>query len=96
MATYICLGDWTQQGIENIQDSPGRLDDAKKAVEAAGGAVRDFYMTTGEHDMVLVVEVPDDIALAKVLLRLGSKGSVRSTTMRAFTESEYREIVGSV
>ncbi len=96
MATYICLGDWTQQGIENIQESPGRLDDAKKAVEAAGGAIRDFYMTTGAHDMVLVLEVPDDAALAKVLLTLGSKGSVRTTTMRAFTESEYREILGSL
>ncbi len=96
MATYICLGDWTQQGIANIEDSPGRLDDVKNAVEAAGGAVRDFYMTTGAHDMVLVLEAPDDIALAKVLLRLGSKGSVRTTTMRAFTESEYREIIGSL
>ena len=96
MATYICLGDWTQQGIENIQDSPGRLDDAKKAVEAAGGAILDFYMTTGAHDMVLVLEVPDDAALAKVLLTLGSKGSVRTTTMRAFTESEYREILESL
>ena len=96
MATYICLGDWTQQGIENIQDSPGRLDDAKAAVEAAGGAIRDFYMTTGAHDMVLVLEVPDDAALAKVLLTLGSKGSIRTTTMRAFTESEYREILESL
>ena len=96
MATYICLGDWTQQGIENIQDSPGRLDDAKAAVEAAGGAIRDFYMTTGAHDMVLVLEVPDDAALAKVLLTLGSKGSVRTTTMRAFTESECREILESL
>ncbi len=96
MATYICLGDWTQQGIENIQESPGRLDDAKAAVEAAGGAIRDFYMTTGAHDIVLVLEVPDDAALAKVLLTLGSKGSVRTTTMRAFTESEYREILGSL
>ncbi len=96
MATYICLGDWTQQGIEKIQDSPGRFDDAKKAIEAAGGALRDFYMTTGEHDMVLVIEAPDDITLAKVLLRLASKGSVRTTTMRAFTESEYRGIVGSL
>ncbi len=96
MATYICLANWTQQGIENIQDSPGRFDDAKKAIEAVGGALRDFYMTTGAHDLVLVLEAPDDIALAKVLLRLGSKGSVRTTTMRAFTESEYREIVGSL
>ncbi len=96
MATYICLANWTQQGIENIQDSPGRLDAAREAVEAVGGAIRDFYMTTGKHDMVLVLEAPDDAALAKVLLSLGSKGSIRTRTMRAFTESEYREIVGSV
>ncbi len=96
MATYICLADWTQQGIENIKDSPGRFEAAKKAVAAAGGAIRDFYMTTGDHDMVIVIEAPDDITLAKVLLGLGSKGSVRTKTMRAFTESEYREIVGSL
>ncbi len=96
MATYICLADWTQQGIENIQDSPGRLDDAKEAVETAGGAIRDYYMTTGAHDMVIVLEAPDDASLAKVLLRLGSNGSFRTTTMRAFTESEYRDILASL
>ena len=96
MATYICLADWTQQGIENIQDSPSRLEAAKKAVEAAGGAIRDFYMTTGDHDMLIVLEAPDAATLAKVLLGLGSQGSVRTKTMRAFTESEYLEIVGSL
>lgn len=96
MSTYICLADWTQQGIENIQDSPGRFEAAKKAIAAAGGSLRDFYMTTGDHDMVIIVEAPDDVTLAKVLLGLGSKGSVRTKTMRAFTESEYREIVGAL
>ncbi len=96
MATYICLADWTQQGIENIKDSPGRYEAAKQAIEAAGGAMRDFYMTTGDHDMVIIIEAPDATAVAKVLLRIGSKGSIRTKTMRAFTESEYREIVGSL
>ena len=96
MATYICLADWTQQGIENIKDSPGRYEAAKQAIEAAGGAMRDFYMTTGDHDMVIIIEAPDATAVAKALLRIGSKGSVRTKTMRAFTESEYREIVGSL
>ncbi len=96
MATYICLADWTQQGIENIKDSPGRYEAAKQAIEAAGGAMRDFYMTTGDHDMVIIIEAPDATAGAKVLLRIGSKGSIRTKTMRAFTESEYREIVGSL
>ncbi len=35
-------------------------------------------------------------AAASVLLTLGSQGSIRSTTMRAFTEEEYRTIIGNL
>jgi len=96
MATYVCLLDWTQKGIENVKDSPKRLEAAREVVKAAGGAILDFYMTIGKHDMVLVVEARDDTALAKALLKLGSQGAVRTTTMRAFSEAEYREIIGAL
>ena len=36
MPTYIILTNWTQQGIENVKESPTRLEAAKKAFEAAG------------------------------------------------------------
>lgn len=96
MTTYVCLLDWTQKGIENVKDSPKRLDAAREAVKATGGEIRDFYMTIGKHDMVLVVEAKDDAALAKALLKLASQGSVRTTTMRAFSEAEYRQILGAL
>ncbi len=96
MSTYIALCNWTQQGIANVKDSPSRLDQAKAAVEAAGGKLTGFYMTIGQHDMVVVVEAPNDAVYAKVMLAIASHGGVRSQTLKAFTEAEYRSICGSL
>jgi uncharacterized protein with GYD domain len=96
MPTYIAMLNWTSQGLQNIKQSPSRLDAARKAFEAAGAKMKDFYMVTGQHDMVAVVDAPDDIALAKAILALTSQGSITSETCRAFTEQEYRKIVGGL
>jgi len=96
MPTYITLGRWTQNGIEKVKESPARLDAFKKLVESAGGKVKAFYVVTGRYDMVIVSEAPNDDAIAKVALVTGSKGSVRSETLRAFTEDEYRKIVAAL
>jgi uncharacterized protein with GYD domain len=47
----------------------------------------------GQYDLVSIVEAPDDETLAKLVLSVGSLGSVSSETLRAFTEDEYRQIV---
>ena len=96
MPSYLSLINWTEQGIANVKDSPGRLDAAKQAIETAGGRMIFFYMTMGEYDLATLIEAPNDEAAASVLLALGSQGSVRSKTMRAFTEEEYRGIVGNL
>jgi len=96
MSTYICLGQWTQKGIENIKESPARLDAAREEWKKQGVTIRDFYLTTGQYDLVIVVDAPDDATLAKVLLAQASKGGLRTTTLHAFSEAEYREIIGSL
>ena len=52
-----------------------------------------FYVTMGRYDMVAVIEVPDEETYAKVMLTLGSRGGVRTESLSAFTEDEYRRIV---
>lgn len=94
MPTYITLMRWTSQGSKTIKDSPSRLDAARKAFQAAGLTLKDFYMVTGRYDMVVISEAPDDIALAKATLSVASHGNVQTETLRAFTEQEYRNIVG--
>ena len=96
MPTYITLLRWTNQGLENIKDSPKRLDAARKAYEAVGVTLKDFYMVTGRYDMVVVTEAPDEIALAKATLAVASKGAVQTETLRAFTENEYRNIMSAL
>lgn len=96
MPHYIGLLQWTPQGAENIKDSPARLEAARKAFAAVGVQMKDFYMTMGKYDMVCVLEAPDDMAVAKALLSVASKGSIRTHTMRAFTEAEYRNVIGSL
>jgi uncharacterized protein with GYD domain len=96
MATYLALMRWTKEGIEKIKDSPARLDAARKALEPAGVKITSFYMLMGQYDMAVVIEAPDDAALARISLSLASKGGVRTETLRAFTEDEYRKIISGV
>jgi uncharacterized protein with GYD domain len=96
MPTYIALIRFTQRGVDSIKESPSRLEAAKKAFEAAGGKMTSFYLTIGQYDAVAIVELPGDEALAKVALALASQGSVRTETLRAFKEDEYRRIIGSL
>ena len=96
MPSYLILGNWTDNGIRDIKESPDRLEAAKKAAETAGGKIVFFYMTMGQYDLAVLTELPDDEAAARFILAIGRLGSVRSTTLRAFTEDEYRSIVGSL
>jgi uncharacterized protein with GYD domain len=96
MAKYILLVNWTEQGVKNVKDSPKRLDAARKLAETAGAKMGDFYMTMGGYDMVAHVEAPDDATLAKFVLHLAGAGNVRTQTLKAFSEDEYRKIVGAL
>lgn len=95
MITVFFLLSWTEYGIKNIKDSPSRFDEAKALLESMGGKVKDIYMTSGDYDMVMIAELPGD-AVAKYALSLAQKGAVRTKTIRAWTESEYRELMGSL
>ncbi len=96
MPTYITLFHFTEKGIENIKQSPSRLDQAKKLLESVGGKFKGFYLTMGRYDAVVIAEFPDDAAAAKMALAGGSQGNARSETLRAFTEDEYLKIIKSL
>ncbi|MEE8387048.1 MAG: GYD domain-containing protein [Acidiferrobacterales bacterium] len=96
MATYINLISYTDQGIRNIKDSPNRLDTARKILKDLGGEMKDFYLTLGVYDLIIVIEAPSDEVVAKFALAVGSLGNIRTTTLKAFPEAEYRNIIGAL
>ena len=96
MATYVSLINYTDQGIRNVKDSPKRLDAAKKLLKDMGGEMKAFYLTMGGYDIVTVAEAPNDEAVAKFVLTLAASGNVRTTTMKAFPEAEYRKLIAGL
>ena len=96
MPTYVVMSKWTGQGLQNIKQSPDRLNAARKAYESAGIKMTHFWMVTGQYDMIAILEAPDDVALAKAILSSASQGSFTTETCRAFTEDEYKKIIGAL
>ncbi len=96
MATYVTLVRYTEQGIRNIKEAPARLEAVKKALKAAGGEVKGFYLAMGKYDAVLISEAPNDETATKVSVSIAMLGNVRTETTRVFDESEFRKLVASL
>ena len=96
MSRYLVLGNFTAQGLQNIKESPDRLAVAKQLAQDRGGRIVFFYLTMGQYDLAFLLEMPDDNSAARYMLELNQKGTITSTTLKAFTEDEYQSIVGSI
>lgn len=97
MNTYVIFFNFTQQGMQNIKDSPKRVQDAKETVKSMGGEVRDFYGILGStYDTMFIVHAANDEAVARMALAIASKGNVSTDTHRLFTETEYGKVIGSL
>jgi uncharacterized protein with GYD domain len=93
MATYVVLIDWTEQGVGSFKESVDRYEAAQGQFEEMGVRFKDTYWTLGGHDIVGIIDAPDDETLAAALLRLASQGNLRTTTLRAFTPDEMRGVI---
>ena len=93
MAIYVVLYKFTEQGIKTIKESPSRVAQFTNVVEAMGGKVLGTYYTMGEYDLVGIGEFPNDEIAMTFLLRLSQAGTVRTTTLKAFTVEQFAEFV---
>lgn len=96
MATYVILTNWTDQGVRNVKDTIDRAQHFRAGCEQHGVRVLSFHWTQGRYDNVVVVEAPDDQAVAASILASSRLGSVRTETMRAFNEGEMFGILQKV
>jgi len=96
MPSYILLVNWTDQGIKNMKDSVKRAKSFEGAIEKAGGKSRGIYYTMGRHDIVAIVEAPNDETIASVLYSTGSLGNIRTETLKAFSMAEAVNIIEKI
>jgi uncharacterized protein with GYD domain len=93
MPHYVALCNWTELGIKNFKDSPKRLEAARRAFEARGAKLHQFWYTMGPHDCVALVEAPSDEVFNRALLEIAAQGNLRSTSLKAYTPEEFATMV---
>lgn len=96
MATYIVLGNFTDQGIRNVKETTRRADALREMAKKVGATIKEVYWTLGQYDVVTIVEAPDDGSLTGLLLSVGGLGNVRTQALRAFTADEIGRIVSKM
>ncbi len=92
MVTYVILGSYTEQGIKNIRQLPQLRQSAEQFVSAKGGRVVANYTTFGGYDFVFIAEFPNDEAALEGAFLFGSRGDVRTQTLRAFSPQEAEAV----
>lgn len=96
MGTYISLLGLTDQGIRNVKQSPERAAAFTEKAQKAGVTVKDIYWTLGSHDVVVIVDAPNEETVMSLLLGLGSLGNVRTQTLRGFSAEEMGRIIANL
>ncbi len=96
MPHFICYLNWTDEGAKTVKGIPERYDAAHSLASSLGGKVVEAYVTTGQYDVVTILDMPDGDAMTKYALTLVSRGLARTTTVRAFPIEEISQIVSSL
>jgi uncharacterized protein with GYD domain len=61
--------------IANPQD---RFEAVRQPIEKLGGKIKDSYFAFGEHDIVLITEMPDNVSAAAIALAFAAGGAIRA------------------
>ena len=94
MATYVLLGNITDQGARTIKELPQRAKGAEEMASKFGIRIKERLVTLGQYDVVLVVEAPDDAAVSAFSLNAASRGTIKFQTLRGFSAEEIERIIG--
>ncbi|MBX9840855.1 MAG: GYD domain-containing protein [Xanthobacteraceae bacterium] len=96
MPMFILSLNWTDQGIRNVKDAPKRAQAARDLGKKLGVDMKQLYLTSGESDLLAIVDAQTGDSVAKFAMAIGALGNVRTRTARAWTESEFQKLLSEL
>jgi uncharacterized protein with GYD domain len=95
MAKYILLSTLTEAGRSTLKKNPERIKEVNEELKKQGIKVLKQWAVLGPYDFVNLVEAPDNNAIFKLSVDLGSRGTIEITSMPAITVDELIESLKS-
>lgn len=94
MPNYVVLYKFTEQGRKNIKGTVKRAQAIMKDNEDHGFALKGYYWTQGQYDLVTIVDAPSEEAMMSGIFSIAEAGNAVSETLRAFTSEEMQRMLG--
>ena len=90
MPRYMLQASYTAEGAKGlISDmASGRRAAVKAAIKSVGGKLESMYYCFGKDDVVVIMDLPDNIAAASLIAAVGASGMVRGRTTPLLTVEE--------
>ena len=89
MPVYVMLTTLTDEGRKTIKQKPERIKEVNKEVEDMGVKILAQYAILGQYDFVNILEAPNNEAIAKVAMELGSRGTLQTMSLAAMTLDDF-------
>jgi len=83
------LSRLTEDGAKTVRERPQRILEVNKELETMGVRVLEQYAVLGEYDFVSIVEAESNSVLAKAMLELVSRGTIRTISMPAIPVEDF-------
>lgn len=91
MPRFIVTGNYTQSALQGMMASPSDREAAARGiVDALGGKLEAYYVTTGPTDFLMIISVDDVTDLGAGLMVAGAAGAIcNCQTQRAFDSATF-------
>jgi len=79
MPSYLIQIAYTPEALTSLIKKPhDRAAVVGKAIEKLGGKMNGFWLSFGDHDVIGIFEMPDNISAAAFALAIGAGGACKS------------------
>ena len=93
MPVYIMMSSLTDEGRKTIKKHPERIEEVNREIENMGAKVLAQYAVLGQYDFISILDAPNNEAVAKISIELGSRGTVQIITFPAIPVDEFIKIM---
>jgi uncharacterized protein with GYD domain len=90
MPKYLIEASYTHEGFEGVRTKGGssRRDAVAETAKSLGGKLEAFYFAFGDHDAIVLLDLPDNEAAAAAALAVDAAGGATTTTTVLLTPEQ--------
>ena len=92
MTTFFFFGSYTKDALEGIDAR--RTKQAEELIAGYGGKLQSVYALLGQHDIVMIADLPGTPEALQVSIELARKTGIGFTSSPAIAVADFDRIAG--